>query len=338
MAAPIVGIERLRFVTGRKAFAIAVFLAVQGAQIGLLVLMQRNSGYDNNRNLQSRRQQGQQIPYQWPVILMGLPNSGSMTLHEYFECHGLISRHYCCDSDMSRVKFPCGNTIVPKSMKHTSSTCGECVWKNMKRRRRRRRIHPFAGCHIQIGEKVQVWASFDVETRSEWFLPQHFAIGVLHQAYPNATWILQKRSDPQEWAESILRWQSKTKRFFSSYQLPLYPYHVPIPLDASSLVTVPQIVQDMELSLEQRIHNHTDHLRKRNALREIYVNHTQQVRRWARQYQSHHLIEINVDTDDPQIVLQGLLQSLNTTHNTKCSWPIRQVDENWRDFRLQFEI
>jgi hypothetical protein len=46
---------------------------------------------------------------------------------------------------------------------------------------------PFQGCG-----KCDVWSQFDGETQDPyaWFLPHHFGLLLLHQAYPNATFVM----------------------------------------------------------------------------------------------------------------------------------------------------
>lgn len=286
-----------------------------------------------------------------PILIMGLPNSGSLALHRYFQCRGMTSQHYCCgggDSSEADTKFPC-----PAS----TTTCGQCVLTNMKERKL-----PFEKCHPSH-RKVQVWSSFDVETQDEWFLPQHFAIGLLHEAYPNATWILNERSSSQAWAESILHWHSKTRRLFASYRLPLHPHPIPPPPNSSEKVPHDRIVRDMERALQERVYNVTDHRRKLTVLRRLYQNHSQTIRLWARQFPlQHRLLVINVD-DPPSIILQaldevfaatddekgnaakkvvsltGIMSSnidLKNSNQTKCSWSFEPPDNDWMNFELPF--
>ena len=221
---------------------------------------------------------------------------------------------------------------------------------------------PFEGCHSSpMG--VQVWSSFDVETQDEWFLPQHFAIGLLHEAYPNATWILNKRSSSQLWAESIVHWHSKTRRIFASYQLPLYPHPIPPPPNPGDKVSHDEIVQDMERVLQERIYNLTEHHRKLALLSRLYLNHSRTIRLWAQQYtQQHQLLEINVD-DTPSTILQTLdemfggadgdynlpaINSVTTTgedpsnnvqennKSNRCVWTYEPPDNDWKIFELPF--
>ena len=102
-----------------------------------------------------------------------------------FVCHDKSSSHYCYgeeDSDpptSSLAKFP---------FQAPQQTCGDCVLQNCKSKQ-----PPFQGC-----SKYDVLGQFDVETQGPyaWFLPQHFALPLFHQAYPNATFVLNIRSDP----------------------------------------------------------------------------------------------------------------------------------------------
>ena len=120
-----------------------------------------------------------------PVILLGFPRSGSLAIHQFFQCHGWNSAHYCCGSDTaerSATQFPCLDEAGP--------TCGDCVLKNLKGHR-----PAFTDCkkkgkeenqnnnnnnNIINHENMMIWSQFDVETADAWFLPQHFALGLLH--------------------------------------------------------------------------------------------------------------------------------------------------------------
>lgn len=314
-----------------RTFVVCFGLTLQGIQIGILMLHGRSTLEKRhpNRHLQAY-QQPRPSTHQLPIIFMGLPHSGSLALHGYFECQGFLSRHYCCGRNSSQIQFPCQSATASPPQ---TSTCGECVLNNMKYKR-----PPFDGCQSGATQThVQVWASFDIETRDQWFLPQYFAIGLLHQFYPNATWILNQRSDSRAWAESILHWHSKTQRIFSSYGLPLYPHPMTDPPNATSKVTTNQVLQDMERVLQERLYNQTDHWRKRDLLQNIYENHTRTIRKWAQQYPSHQLVEINVDTDDPDSVLREVLLRLSKQNGAVvCPWEYQPPDQDWKDFQLPF--
>eukprot|EP00934_Nitzschia_sp_Nitz4_P005524 Nitzschia sp. Nitz4//scaffold701_size1989//681//1321//NITZ4_009305-RA/size1989-processed-gene-0.3-mRNA-1//-1//CDS//3329557069//5514//frame0 len=145
--------------------------------------------------------------------------------------------------------------------------------------------------------KIQVWSQFDLETSASWFLPQHFALGPLHDAYPDATWIFNTRSNARDWAESVYHWHSMTRRIFNSFGVPLQGLRKVKKPPVSAKFTAEDIENDIQVQLDVRVYNQSEHLRKMFLLEQIYMNHTATVRNWASQFPSHKFIE--VDVDDP---------------------------------------
>ena len=106
------------------------------------------------------------------VINLGLPKTGSSTLHSFFQCGGFSSSHWRC-----------GNR-----------TCAGCISENLKRR-----LPPFAGC----GE-FQVWSQMDDPNGDprKCFFPQVDALENLYRHYPDAIYLLPKRN-PGSWVRSV---------------------------------------------------------------------------------------------------------------------------------------
>jgi hypothetical protein len=250
-----------------------------------------------------------------PILLVGLPRSGSLAFHQYFTCNGKPSAHYCCDGS-DRTRFPC---------EQPSKTCGACILQKMQSHQE----SIFDDCQAS----AQVWSQFDVETADAWFLPQHFALGLLHQTYPNATWILNRRGDSRRWAKSVLHWNSMTRRLFHSYGMDLYPHPIPPPPDSSTKVTAEELEVDMAKSLHERVYNRTEYLRKWTLLERIYDNHTATIQAWARQFPSHRLIEIDVDDDASLAILD---KAFGYASPGKCDWSFEAPDDDWKDFSLPF--
>lgn len=306
-----------------------------------------------------------------PIFILGLPRSGSLALHNYFTCHGqLKSVHYCCDDDddehddknddgkkSRRTSFPC------RSMKQT---CGRCILDNIQQEYQQQQRQSndgetvvkknaipqlnFKKCH----NSAQVWSQFDVETMDGWFLPQHFMLGNIHNEYPNATWILNRRQTSELWAQSIYHWNSMTRRFLTTYQVPLYPTTtissptMMNPPDPSAKVTPQQVEEDIVRSLDQHVYNRTEQLRKFYLLKQIYDNHTATVRHWASQRRyftsssatasssTPSFFEINVD-EDKSVILQRLdeffgYQSVGTPCNNV--WNFESPNDDWKDMFL----
>lgn len=268
-----------------------------------------------------------------PIILLGLPSSGSQTLHEYFQCHGLTSAHYCCGTTSEgttteQVRFPCVDEDAP--------TCGDCILKNLQNHR-----HAFEACGpksaIHGSSLVQVWSQFDLETSDQWFLPQHFALGLLHETYPNATWILNTREKSMDWAESVFRWQSQTRRILSSFGLPVLPPEALAKApDSKDEVSAEEIEIDMERQLLSRVYNRTEHLRKVALLDRIYRNHTATIHNWASHFPSHPFLYINVDDDLSLSILDEAFGFDSVGFGAgKCHWSFENPNDDWRDFDFE---
>eukprot|EP00980_Cylindrotheca_fusiformis_P001889 scaffold431_cov103-Cylindrotheca_fusiformis.AAC.8 len=275
------------------------------------------------------------------IILMGFPQSGSDALHEYFECHGMQSRHYCCHENYPanpRTSFPCPD----------SKSCGACVLQNLKEGSK----GAFDGCTTTTKRKkkekgIQIWSAFDVETDKGWFLPQHFAIGLLHQQYPNAVWILNSRASPNDWATSVYHWHSRTRRFLHSFGL-----NDGVSEEEPKSVEKPHIKakvkdKDVEADLENAVARESDSnlLARRERivplLEEIYVNHTRTIHEWGRQFPSHRLVEIHVDDDASAIRSRldfafGQYYSSSQHHQQKCEWNYQPPDDDWKNFALPY--
>jgi len=144
---------------------------------------------------------------------------------------------------------------------------------------------PFQGCG-----KYDICGQFDVETQDPyaWILPQHFALPLFHEAYPNATFVLNTRCDPStSWAKSVLHWHSWTRRLFHAFDLEYYATPHPPPPDAKARVSHEAIVQDMQRFLDERILNATDLFRLQGLLEQVYTHHLIKIRQWSYAFPFH---------------------------------------------------
>jgi len=257
------------------------------------------------------------------VLVMGMPRSASLSIHNYFKCQGLKSSHYCCGPDedaAQKVAFPC---------KDNQATCGSCVFHNMNASQ-----PAFEGC----GE-YDVMSGFDVETGDPfaWFLPQHFTLPLLHEHYPKSTWILNARETPERWADNVMHWYSVTNRMMNSFGL---RYHKDIP----EITVAPKQDLNNELlykELEKSIARAKDvgeHIRRRDELAAEYRAHTDKIKAFAAEYPGQHkLIEVDVDAD-PATVESKLVEALSAdaAKKTGCwEFDAKALDEDWKDFSLK---
>ena len=262
------------------------------------------------------------------IVVLGLPRSGSQQIHDYFECNGIASAHYCCDTSdaKNRTRFPCHDR-----------TCGACVHSNLKRKR-----PAFKDCSTQ--RLVRVWSQFDLESQVPFslFLPQHFALSALHHYDTNATWILNTRSAPSKWATNVLHWNTDTHRILNAFQVPYYSRNQTSVVGYNNFTadmapdvrtwSADQLYQELKRSLE-RAGNIKEYKRRLRALMQVYEKHTQLVRDAVKHFQhSHTLVDLNVD--DPQAG-EVLAKAFPATRASCWKFDSDALDNDWKDFSFK---
>jgi hypothetical protein len=110
------------------------------------------------------------------------------------------------------------------------------------------------------------------------FFPSIFHFSRLHQACPNATFVLNAQSDPSTWAKSVLHWCSLTRRHFRALDLEHCVTPPPLPPDAKAEVSHDRIVQDMQRSLDEQILNATDLVPQQGLLEQVRTHHLTKIR------------------------------------------------------------
>jgi hypothetical protein len=274
-----------------------------------------------------------------PIIVLGLPRSGSLAVHTFFSCNGIRSSHHCCsrssekqtqspgdsnnDAHDAPISFPCGGS--DDDDENPTTTCGACVHRNMGRNQK-----PFQDC----GD-YQVYSQFDVETGDpfSWFLPQHFALPLLHEAYPDSTWILNRRGSSKQWAANVLHWYSVTNRLFQSFGIDYYhDAAVAAEQEPPDTLTQGALVKEIQRSFA-RMHNETDHARRLQSLQGVYEQHLDKVRAYAAQATSQHTL-IEIDVDDPLQAGNMLTQAFPGTRAVCFEFDAAVLDNDFRDFSL----
>lgn len=110
-----------------------------------------------------------------PILLVGVPKTGTSTIHSFFERSGYRSSHFRCLNN----KLYCGLCIkvAIEQGKPPLQTCGN----------------------------YEVWAQMDVENLGQCHFPQIHNLEILHHEAPNATWVLSLRNMTR-WAHSVQNW------------------------------------------------------------------------------------------------------------------------------------
>jgi hypothetical protein len=130
------------------------------------------------------------------------------------------------------------------------------------------------------------------------FFPQHFRIQELHDAYPNATWILNWR-DFDSWIESVLKW-GRDDRLHDQFMNEYYMQGVLSSLPENNTTATKEI------------------------MKKIYYDHHELVREFVQQHPSHTLVEVNITHENAGTVLAEAF-GLNAT-----AW--KNINRNKKSF------
>ena len=110
------------------------------------------------------------------VINLGLPKTGSTTLHHFFQCGGFSSSHWFCGG---------------------KKKCAECIRANLKNG-----SAPLEGC-----DNFAVFTQIDDPSLlpSSCYFPQVDALQALYRHYPHALFLLPRRNSGA-WTRSVRKW------------------------------------------------------------------------------------------------------------------------------------
>lgn len=109
-----------------------------------------------------------------PILVVGMPKTGTSSVHAFFERSGYRSSHYRCINHIY---------------------CGLCM-----------KVAVQAGSPpLKSCGDYEVWAQMDVENLGQCYFPQIHNLEVLHQEAPNATLLLTYRN-MTHWAKSVRNW------------------------------------------------------------------------------------------------------------------------------------
>jgi len=187
-------------------------------------------------------------PVTYPIVVVGMPKGGTSSITHFFRCIGKGTSHQFC-----------GRRNFPKGMVE----CGALMKENVD-----------AGLPLfhNAGE-YEVYAQLDVERVKgdlhNWqgvcYFPQIEALEKMHEQYPEATLILNKRS-VSAWIESVLHHMGMARR-----------------LSYCDITGFPP-VHEKDLTIDM--------------LRDFYIAQVVRVREFVAKYPSHRLVEVQIDGDN----------------------------------------
>mmetsp|Transcript_6565 Transcript_6565/g.14172 ORF Transcript_6565/g.14172 Transcript_6565/m.14172 type:complete len:226 (-) Transcript_6565:34-711(-) len=179
-----------------------------------------------------------------PVISVGFPKTATTSLFHYFHCGRIPTSHYRC--------------ATKSNAKYGRFRCGDCIQHNIKEG------NPiFANCGT-----FDVWAEINASdifnSFKTIFLPQVEHLDLIHNEYPDATFVLTKRN-PDDWVQSVLHWNELHTIFINT-----------------NITGLPAGMGETE-----------------EELRSFFLGHQERIRQFVTDYPSHTLVE--VDIDDPDV-------------------------------------
>jgi hypothetical protein len=225
-----------------------------------------------------------------PVLNMGMPKAGSLSLYNYFKCIGVKTTHHAnnqdeyegiCMRDAARVGFPPLKTCAPQmdALMQMDIT------------------NPFG---FGVGGRVRRELMSTHKKRDECFFPQLSLLEEIHQESPQATFIINFRPI-YDWIKSVEGWHGMLLRF-SNCHLPNLPFDVPSRL----------------LVNQKKRGNSTAKVVVDQIMIQFFCSHVIHLRNFVNQYPSHTLIELDLyDTNKTQYVLNTIFQ---TQQQPKVCW------------------
>jgi len=130
-----------------------------------------------------------EVPLPFPVLVVGLPKTGTSSITEFFKSAGYRTNHWLCEK----------GKYLPNP-----GACATCIENAL----RAENPTPLSAC----GD-YQVWSQMDTTKPDlgECGMPQIDYLGELHREYPYATFILNLRN-VSNWVTSVTNWTSPSNR------------------------------------------------------------------------------------------------------------------------------
>ena len=259
-----------------------------------------------------------------PIIVMGLPKSGTTSISAYFRCGRIASSHFSCEvaeedagSEEDGVDSR-RNCRLPPTLGTDAGSfplCAVCVERNILQGR-----SPLEGCgpydvfaELDSAEHplpsassskrhLRSWSSWsrllsasasDVQPLCSY--PQITHLDAIHDAYPNATFILNTRP-AGHWVRSISKWSAngndKQKEGVGYLRQVLTKCDLPgLPAGIGS--------RDEELA-------------------SFYKTHSRRIQNFVHKHPSHALIEIDIEADETAVIMEeafGISSECWNQHN-----------------------
>ena len=197
---------------------------------------------------------------QLPILNVGLPQSGSQEVLDFFGCGGMKTSHYHCEADCTGARADLDSCKL-QAMKNY---CGSCVTDNIKAG-----TPPLTGCgDYDVWAKLDgPWLALDAPA-ADCILPQVRSLDAIHEAYPHATLVL-PIIPAAKWVQMVTSGNATRgtlRQHFGKCNL----------ADTDTPCGADCVDDDVKFAA-------------------FYDAHSQSIRKWAEKYPTHELIEINME-------------------------------------------
>jgi hypothetical protein len=253
------------------------------------------------KHKRKRKQKHVETKLPLPIINVGYPKAGTSSIFSFFQQQGFRSQHWYCSR--GQVDPQRGGPFL----------MADCMMENLKANYTLHNRTMLHGCgHFEVyseingprcgEEKGCLLEDGTVDSKNPGpriFLPQHFNLQQLHDALPNSTWILNKRS-VMDWIESVMKWDDLQHQFANEYYA--------------------------QRQIDRLPRNETE---MRWFLKTIYLEHNDLIRDFVRRNPGHALVEVNITDADAGMVLAdsfGLDPSRWTKRNQRWEFSWRQAN------------
>ena len=207
---------------------------------------------------------------QLPILNVGLPQSGSQEVLDFFGCGGMKTSHYHCEADCTGARADLDSCKL-QAMKNY---CGSCVTDNIKAG-----TPPLTGCgDYDVWAKLDgPWLALDAPA-ADCILPQVRSLDAIHEAYPHATLVL-PIIPAAKWVQMVTSGNATRgtlRQHFGKCNL----------ADTDTPCGADCVDDDVKFAA-------------------FYDAHSQSIRTWVEKHPTHELIEINLEGEDAGSKLAG---------------------------------
>ena len=244
-----------------------------------------------------------------PVLNVGMPKSGSTTLHRYYTCKGLNSTHWT-DNTPGGFEGLCMRDAVRAGLPPLE-TCSHHAQALMQ-----------MDVAFPFGHRNQRYGTSEhhsVSSRDDCFFPQLSVLEELHAENEDATFVLTFRP-VRDWVNSMVNWYELMERLRKCH-LPNLPRGIP-DLSSSS--------PGGNNGSGNNNRNNKNNKDVRAVMAHFFCSHVNHVRSFVAKHPSHTLLELDLYDPNTPVLLDKLFPSKPSNHHGKEDEEDERDESCWK--------